>query len=627
MSLMERAKAKALTFARDSLANLVSGLGTERDKAANVIMTMTIMSEEELLVFYRTSWVARKIIRIPAFDSTRAWRNWQADKEQIELIEAEEKRLGVKGKYLTALIWSRLFGGSAIYIGTDDRDTAQPLDLERIKKGGIKFLTVIPKRSLSPGEIEQDPAEPYFGYPKLYKFTGTDKERDIHPSRMVIFRGEEIPDSVFGGYQNPDGWGDSVLLAPRKEITDAQGTAANIASLIYEAKVDVIKIKDLMAHLEDPEYEKLLLSRLRLAAQAKGINGSLILDTEEEYEQKSASFQTLPQVMDSFWQVVCGAADIPVTRFMGQSPGGMNSTGESDLRNYYDRINSDQELRITPASYNLDEAIIRSALNDRPPEVHYKWSSLWQLSDKERAEIGKLNSETLKNMKDTELYPPEALAKAGVTMMMEDGIMPSLQEQVDEAGGLPDYEAELEAEQAREDARLQAQTQAKQPITDATPKTLYARRDVLNWQEIAEFYRRQGLEVTKPEKWHITIIHSKQPVDWFKVAPAWESKLTLPEGGARDHEFFGPPGLEDSLVLMVKSSELEWRNESFRAAGAEMTYAEYQPHITLKYAREPFPNRDELKGLKPWVGEIRLGPELFEEVKTGAELAAETGRG
>lgn len=623
MSMIKR----AAIAARDSLANLVSGLGTERDKAANVTFGLTVMTEQELLVFYRTSWVAKKIIRIPAFDATRAWRSWQADKEQIELIEAEEKRLGVQGKYLQAMIWSRLFGGAAIYIGTGDSDTSAPLDLERIKKGGVQFLTVIPKRSLTSGEIEQDPTEPYFGYPKLYTFTGSDIERKIHPSRLVIFRGEEIPDSAFGGYANPDGWGDSVLLAPRKDVTDAQGTSANIASLIYEAKVDVIKIKDLMAHLEDPEYEKLLLSRLRLAATAKGINGTLILDSEEEYEQKSASFQTLPQVMDSFWQVVCGAADIPVTRFMGQSPGGLQSTGESDLRNYYDRINADQNLILTPASFNLDEAIIRSALNDRPPEIHYKWSSLWQLSDKERAEIGKIGSETLKNLKDTELYPPEALAKAGITMMMEDGIMPSLQEQVDEAGGLPDYEAELQAEQEREDARLAAQAAEKQAVTDATPKTLYVRRDVLNWQEIAEFYRRQGLEITKPEKWHITIIHSRRPVDWFKVAPAWESHLTMPAGGARDHEFFGPPGLEDSLVLMVKSLELEWRNEAFRSAGAEMTYEEYQPHITLKYAREPFPNRDELIGLEPWSGEIKLGPELFEEVKSGAELAAAAGRG
>lgn len=626
MNLIQRAK-----NVRDGLVNFVSGLGTDRDKAASATMFMQIMSEEELLVFYRSSWVARKIIRIPAFDSVRAWRGWQADKEQIEVIEAEEKRLGVQGKFLKALIWSRLFGGAAIYIGTGDADTATPLDPTKLGKQGIKFLTVLAKRSLSPGQIEDDPANEYFGYPRSYTFTGTERQREIHPSRLVLFRGEEIPDTAFGGFSTPDGWGDSVLLAPRKDITDAQGAASNIASLIYEAKVDVIKIKDLMAHLEDPAYESLLLSRMRMANRAKGINGALILDAEEEYEQKTATFQSLPQVLESLFQIVSGAADIPMTRFLGQSPGGLQSTGESDLRNYYDRVNSEQALVISPASFTLDECLIQSALGSRPPEIHYTWSSLWQVSAKEQAEIGKMHSETISNLKNTELYPPEALATAGVTLLMESGIMPSLQEQVDEAGGLPDYEAMLEEERKREDAQLAAKANGGKPnlkvVGDAAPKSLYVRRDVLNHAEIAEHYKRQGLEVSKPEKWHITIIHSKVPVDWFKIGEAWDEKMTLNAGGARDHEFFGPPGLEDSLVLMIKSNNLEWRNESFRAAGAEMTYSEYQPHITLKYTNEPFPNRDELKGLEPWQGRIELGPEIFEEVKSGAELAAANGHG
>jgi uncharacterized protein len=41
-----------------------------------------------------------------------------------------------------------------------------------------------------------------------------------------------------------------------------------------------------------------------------------------------------------FRKIVSGAADIPVTRLLGQSPAGMNATGTSDMKNYHDRIQS-----------------------------------------------------------------------------------------------------------------------------------------------------------------------------------------------------------------------------------------------------------------------------------------------
>src|SRR5690606_27695965 len=108
-----------------------------------------------LLNAYRGAWLPRKIVDIPAFDSVRAWRDWQADGKDIEPIEAEENRLNVRGKVFEARIKARLWGGAAIHIGTGEEDLGKPLDLEGIKKGGIKYLTVLTRRQLSAGEIER----------------------------------------------------------------------------------------------------------------------------------------------------------------------------------------------------------------------------------------------------------------------------------------------------------------------------------------------------------------------------------------------------------------------------------------------------------------------------------------
>lgn len=294
---------------------------------------------------------------------------------------------------LEAKVKARLWGGAAIHIGTGDQNLPEPLDVERIGKGGIKHLTVLTRRQLKAGELERDPASEWFGKPKVYTLTGGDQVQvEIHPSRLVIFSGNPQPDvELIGG--GDLAWGDSVLLSVMQAIKQADGTAANIANLVFEAKIDVVRVPNFMASLKAEGYKAKLLERFTLAATAKGINGTLILDKEEEYETKTTSFATLPDVLDRFLQIVSGAADIPATRLLGQAPAGMNATGESDLRNYYDRLQSMQAIEMTPAMARLDECIIRSATGARDPSIYYEWAPLWGMSDKEKADVFKTKSD------------------------------------------------------------------------------------------------------------------------------------------------------------------------------------------------------------------------------------------
>ena len=422
----------------DKLVNFVANLGTDRDKASGTMYAPACMSDEQLVNAYRGAWLPRKIVDVPALDACRKWRNWQASRPEIELIEAEEKRLGVKSKVLDAMIKARLFGGAAVYIGTGDRDPSLPINPDIIAQGGIKYLTVMTRRKLTPTETEQDPDSPRYDKPKAYLLTGGQVQ--IHPSRLVEFVGARHPDSdlIMG---SDAGWGDSVLLAVMEAIKHADSTMANIASLVFEAKVDVIRIPDLMKNMDDPGYRKVLLERMSLAATAKGINGCLMLDKEEEYETKSANFGTLPDILDRFLQVVSGAADIPATRLLGQAPGGLNASGESDLRNYYDRIQAIQELEVSPAMTLLDECLIRSSLGKRPKEIHYVWAPLWQVTSKERADIGKVTADTIKVLADTKLWDGDALSQAATNLLVEQSVLPGIEDAITEFGAnLPDEE-------------------------------------------------------------------------------------------------------------------------------------------------------------------------------------------
>lgn len=590
----------------DTLTSLVGGMSRAMGgaKINTATYSAPLYTTAELVTAYRASALAQKVVNIPALDAFRRWRSWQAPDDQIAAIEAEEKRLGLKAALIQAKVKARLFGGAAIYISTGETDLTQPLDVSRIGLGGIRSIAVLPSENLTREDLDDDPRSPTFGKVPFYTLnTASGGELRIHSSRLIVFEGDFFS-AVSSEYvvQAKIGWGDSVLQPILSDITIADASAAAIAALLQEARVDVIRIPDLMMNLMKADYRDKLLQRFALANDAKGINSILVLDRDEEYEQKTSSFAQLPEVLASLTQRVAAGADIPMTRLMGQSPGGLNSTGDNDLRNYYDRIQSMQAIEITPIISPLDDMIIASALGTRPADIFYTWDSLWQISDKERAEIGKLNAETIEKLHGTALFPGTALAKSAANMLVENAVMPGLIAEIEDDGGYPDYDLGPEATTAA----------SKVTTSDAEPRSLYVRRDVINWQEIADFYRESGISVKSPEKWHVTVIHSRAPVDWFKIGEAWSAEIKLPAGGARRHELFGPPGLEDSLVLMIKSSELDWRNAAFIEAGCVSDYPEYQPHVTLAYKSGGKYDPDTIA---PWQGEIVLGPEIFEEVK------------
>lgn len=415
----------------DGLKNLVANLGTGRDKAAHTVYSLPNLTHAEAINAYRSAWLPRKIVDIPAKDALRNWRAWRAQADEISKIEAEEKRLGLQGKLLEAFVSARLFGGAAVYVSTGEEDVSQPLRPERVGAGGIRSLTVLTSRVLTGGDIDTDPDSDGYGKPAYYTLSSARSGIvRIHPSRLVVLRGAQRPDPELCGVN--DGWGDSVLMAVMEEIKRADSTGANIASLIFEAKVDVIKIPNLMAQLTDSQYETDLLNRLRLAAMAKGINGALILDGDEQYESKGAQLAGLRDILFAFLQTVSGAADIPAVRLLGQTPGGLNASGDTDLRNYYDHIRAIQELELTPALAVLDECLIRSALGNRPPEAFYDWNSLWQSSAKERAEIGKLVADTIKTVAETSLIPDDVMSEVAANMLTEAGVAPGLESSMTE---------------------------------------------------------------------------------------------------------------------------------------------------------------------------------------------------
>lgn len=597
----------------DGLQNLVANLGTSKDKSSGSFYTHRDLSRQELIDAYRGNWLPRKIVNIPARDSVKQWRDWSAEREEITKIEAIEKELQLKRKILKARTLARLTGGAAIMIGTGDNNLEQPLDPENIGIDGLKYLTVMTREELNPEEIDRDPASEFYKQPGMYTLTTAsgDTGTRVHPSRLVRFFSSEPLDELIDGVT---GWGDSCLQSVYSSLLQTDSTMAAVASMVFESKLDVVRVPGLMANIVNKGYEDKVVKRFGLAGRLKSINGMLLLDKEEEFDQKSLTFAGLPDVIDRFMTCVAGASDIPATRLWGRAPDGMDATGDSDTRNYYDAIRAEQELVMGPAMSVLDEVIIRSALGSRPEEIYYTWRPLWQPTAKEVAEVGQISAQTVKTLADSGVFPTKTLAEAAANTMIESGAMPGLDASVEENG--------LESEEPPDDglalaavgkqkavANQQNAGSSASEVADAAPRTLYVRRDVVGGDAIERWARSQGLtNVVPASEMHVTIAYSKAMVDWMRVSASYEEEIVIAAGGPRVVEKFG-----DAVILLVRSASLEWRHTEFRDLGASWDYEDYQPHITLSYSGN---DTIDVSKIQAFTGRIRLGPEIFEEIKT-----------
>lgn len=452
----------------DSFVNLLAGLGVPgRDKFMSQQYVYRPISHNECEIAYRSDWIAKKVVDIPAWDMTRQWRAWQADQDQIQAIEDCEKALFVQQKVQQALIKARLYGGALIVIGVEQGDPAQELDLEQVGQDSLKFLHVIPQHRITTGPLILDVMSPYYGMPEYYEaqsqpglttptmLTASTPSKSetassivpaalsptargsnqwmvrLHPSRVVRFFGLVPPDPI----QNIaiGGWGDSVLQPVNDAIKASGMVTSSLATLISEMKVDIIKIPQLTDVLSTDEGTRKMISRFSNANVAKSVINTLLLDGDEEWQRVDSSLRGVPEVLETYLMIAAGAADVPATRFLGRSPQGLNATGESDIRNYYDRLASEQSLTLTPAMNKLDEVIIRSALGDRPETIFYEWNSLWQMTDVEKAAISLQKGQNYQIDVGAGLIPTTALAHARINQLIEDGVYPGLEQAIMEA--------------------------------------------------------------------------------------------------------------------------------------------------------------------------------------------------
>jgi uncharacterized protein len=380
----------------DSFTNFAQKMGIGADNpmsTARYGFNPITRNRIQLEWMHRGAWLAGLAVDIVADDMTRAGADFtsELDPDDQQAIQGVMTRTGAWDKLGEAIRWGRLYGGGLAVILIDGQDMRTPLVVESVGPEQFKGILAMDRWMVDPdlSDLVTD-FGPDLGLPKYYRVLENApalRHKVIHYSRIVLRHvGVELP------YQQSlteNLWGMSVLerLFDRMTMFDSASTGAG--QLVYRAWMRTMKVKDLRSVIAAGGAAlNGLLQYADIVRRYQGMEGITMLDAEDDFEvQEHGAFSGLADVVMMFAQQISGALQIPLVRLLGQSPAGLNSTGESDLRTYYDHILQQQNRLMHRGINAVYNVAARSAGIDPGEDFGVDFTSLWQMDPTQKAEV------------------------------------------------------------------------------------------------------------------------------------------------------------------------------------------------------------------------------------------------
>lgn len=364
---------------------------------------------------YRGSWIVGQVIDTIPKDMTRAGVSITTN-EQAEVIpdlKTMISQLQIMTAFSKTIRWGRLYGGAVGIMQIEGQDLSKPLSIDSVGKDQFKGITVYDRWQIMPSLTELIRVGPDMGLPKFYDIVSGTNINDpgaepmgesdgqsasgrvrVHHSRLFRMIGIELP---FFQAITEMLWGESVLERMWDRLIAFDDATMNTVGLIHRANLRTVGIEGLREILAaGGEAQRALEAQFEMMRQFQSNEGITLLDKLDEFASTSYSFAGLPDTLIQVSQQVSGAAEIPLVALFGQSPAGMNATGEADIRLYYDRINAKQEFEMRNPFDKVLRVMWRSLTGKpSPKDLAFTFTPLWQMSAKDKADVAKANVETI----------------------------------------------------------------------------------------------------------------------------------------------------------------------------------------------------------------------------------------
>lgn len=288
----------------------------------------------------------RACVQTTADDMSRKWIELTAgdntEDQTQDLADLIEHKYKLKNIFHQAFETCGYMGGALIYIDTGAEDLTLPLvvsDLSaELEKGSpLKFVMIDPV-NISPAEYNcTDPLRDDYMKPRFWYVLG----KRVHHSRLLPIVENQPPLLLKPNY--------NFLGIPQAQILWDYVMHFNecrvyTANLLQKISLLVVQT-DTEAVLSNADGIAMFDAKMEMLQRYRNNDSVFVCDKESEaVSNVQTSIGGCTDIVRQSLEMIASINRTPAVKLLGISPSGFNATGESDLRNYYDLINSKQEL-------------------------------------------------------------------------------------------------------------------------------------------------------------------------------------------------------------------------------------------------------------------------------------------
>jgi uncharacterized protein len=391
----------------DSWKSLLGSFGGRSDRGRADRMRLlpnATLDDVTLSGAYKDLWLVRRLVEARTEEALRS--GWGVeDKEKLDNFTRLNTATHPEGAFERACHMADLKGGAGLFIGYK-ASPGQDL-LEPAPPGTeVAFLEVFDRFSLQGSARDREVDSPSYDLPQIWQVIGPRRSGlRFHTSRMIRFPGAAKPTDLGVTEQDRD-WGYSRLQSVWDDVVRYGVFWQSVAHLMQLSSVGVLKLHgliDLLAQKRQADAE----ARIDLINETLSLTRLLLLDAKqgEDYHREAVSFSDMPALLQEVQMATAGAFRMPATKLFGRSPAGMNATGESDMRQWYDEVQSYAMRVMHP---RLEQLL--SITEGRDIEVEFE--SLWQPTEQEQATIRNLQVSASERLWSMEVLSSEEIRAA-----------------------------------------------------------------------------------------------------------------------------------------------------------------------------------------------------------------------